>query len=338
MNDGIGLGFLAGGGEAGALMRTLDWSASPLGSPGDWPQSLRSVVGLLLTSKFPMFVAWGDELGFLYNDAYAEILGNKHPSALGRRFHDIWLEIWSDIRPLIDAALAGQAVYREDLPLVLDRSGTSEQAWFTLSYSPVRNESGQVTGMFCAVTETTAKVLADRQNAFLVELSDRTRDLLDPQAITDAAAEALGRQLGANRAGYGEIDGDGAFIDVRGGWHAAGVTAITGRHRLTEHGEAFIRDYRAGRTVAVADFGADARATASSADAHAALDVRAQLVVPLVKSGRPAALCLCIHACRAAGPVRTKSWLRKSPSGPGPPWSGRGPLRRCTVVRPACAS
>jgi PAS domain S-box-containing protein len=293
MDEQAGLAFLAGGGEAGALMRALDWSSSPLGGPGEWPQSLRSVVGLLLTSEFPMFVAWGDELGLLYNDAYAEILGNKHPSALGQRFRNVWSEIWTDISPLIDAALAGQAVYREDLPLVLSRSGAAEQAWFTFSYSPVRNESGQVTGMFCAVTETTGKVQADRRNAFLVELSDYTRDLLDPQAIMDVAAEALGRQLDAFRAGYGEIDG--AFIDVKGGWHDAGVAPITGRHRLNEYGEALIRDYRAGRTVAVADFSADPRATASSADAHAALDVRAQIVVPLVKGGRPAAL-LFVHS------------------------------------------
>jgi signal transduction histidine kinase/ActR/RegA family two-component response regulator len=109
-----------------------------------------------------MFVAWGKELGFLYNDPYAEILGAKHPSALGKRFSDIWSEIWSDISPLIDAAMAGQASYREDLPLVMNRKGYDEQTWFTFSYSPVRDESGQIAGMFCAVSETTRKVLAER--------------------------------------------------------------------------------------------------------------------------------------------------------------------------------
>ena len=154
--------FLAGGGRVGALMRSHDWSASPLGPPDTWPQSLRTVVGLLLQSRFPMFVAWGEELGFLYNDPYAEILGAKHPSALGKRFYDIWSEIWSDISPLIDAAMAGQASYREDLPLVMNRKGYDEQTWFTFSYSPVRDESGKVAGMFCACSETTQKVLAER--------------------------------------------------------------------------------------------------------------------------------------------------------------------------------
>src|SRR3712207_511214 len=105
--------FLSGGGTVGALMRAHDWSTSPLGSPVTWPQSLRSVVGLLLNSKFPMFVAWGPDLAFLYNDPYAEILGEKHPRALGRPFQDVWSEIWTDIAPLVDRALAGEATFWE---------------------------------------------------------------------------------------------------------------------------------------------------------------------------------------------------------------------------------
>jgi PAS domain S-box-containing protein len=157
------LDFLSGGGATGGLMRSHDWSDSALGHPSAWPQSLRSVVGLLLNSEFPMFVAWGPELGFLYNDRYAQILGAKHPAALGARFYDIWSEIWPDISPLIDSALAGEASYRENLPLVMNRRGYDEQTWFTFSYSPVRDESGAVAGMFCACNETTDKVLADQR-------------------------------------------------------------------------------------------------------------------------------------------------------------------------------
>jgi len=149
------------GGRTGALMREHDWSRSPLGHPSAWPPSLRTVVGLLLRSRFPMFVAWGPELGFLYNDAYADILGAKHPVALGRRFSDIWSEIWTDISPLVDAAMAGDATYREDLPLVMNRKGYDEQTWFTFSYSPVRDDRDKVAGMFCAVSETTQRVMAE---------------------------------------------------------------------------------------------------------------------------------------------------------------------------------
>jgi PAS domain S-box-containing protein len=159
------LAFLADGGEAGAIMRGRDWSASPLGHPSGWPQSLRSTVGLMLGSRLPMFVAWGPELGFLYNDSYAEILGDKHPAAMGARFDEVWEEIWPDISPLIDAALAGCAVFQEDMPLLMHRHGFDERTWFTFSYSPARDETGAISGMFCACQETTGRVLAEKQIA-----------------------------------------------------------------------------------------------------------------------------------------------------------------------------
>lgn len=157
--------FLSDGGEAGALMRSLDWSHSPLGPPSGWPQSLRSVVALMLGSKFPMFVAWGPELGLLYNDAYAVILGAKHPKAMGSRFEDIWKEIWSDVGPLAQRALEGEATWLEDLPLVMNRKGYDEQTSFTFSYSPIRDDDGRIAGMFCAVAETTDKIIAQRRVA-----------------------------------------------------------------------------------------------------------------------------------------------------------------------------
>ena len=145
-----------------------------------------------------MFVAWGSELGFLYNDPYAEILGAKHPAALGRRFFDIWSEIWPDIGPLIDAAMAGQATYREDLPLLMNRKGYDEQTWFTFSYSPVRDETGTVAGMFCAVSETTNKVLAERALRDLNETLERR--------VSAALAE---RNLLADI-----VEGTNAFVQV----------------------------------------------------------------------------------------------------------------------------
>ncbi len=154
--------FLSGGGEVGAMMRAHDWDASPLGHPRGWPQALRTVVELMLNSKFPMFVAWGPELGFLYNDSYVPILGAKHPAALGDRFHTIWAEIWHDIDPLIQRALAGESTFMERMPLRMNRRGYDEDTWFTFSYSPVRDEGGVVAGMYCACMETTGEVLAER--------------------------------------------------------------------------------------------------------------------------------------------------------------------------------
>ncbi|HSW19021.1 MAG TPA: PAS domain-containing protein [Ramlibacter sp.] len=179
-------------------MRSHDWSGSPLGPPQTWPQPLQTVVGLLLQSRFPMFVAWGDALGFLYNDPYAEILGAKHPRALGMRFHDIWSEIWPDISPLIDAAMAGQSIYREDLPLVMNRKGYDEETWFTFSYSPLRDESGKIAGMFCAVSETTRRVLAERALRELNETLERR--------VNEALAQ---RKLMADI-----VEGTDAFVQV----------------------------------------------------------------------------------------------------------------------------
>jgi len=202
--------FLDEGGELGALMRRHDWTTSPLGPPSTWPQSLRSVVGLLLHSRFPMFLAWGAELTFLYNDAYAEILGEKHPRALGARFKDIWSEIWTEISPLIDAAMAGQATYCENLPLVMNRKGFDEQTWFTFSYSPLRDEQGAVAGMFCAVSETTNTVLAEyRTKAERAEALAERNLLADIVESTDAFVQISDLEynwLGINRAAADEFE------------------------------------------------------------------------------------------------------------------------------------
>ncbi|WP_052402150.1 PAS domain-containing protein [Muricoccus aerilatus] len=296
-DPGPSLAFLADGGEAGALMRVHDWSTSPLGDPAAWPQSLRSVIGLLLGSKFPMFVAWGEELGFLYNDAYAEILGAKHPRALGARFHDIWAEIWPDISPLIDAAMAGEATYRQDLPLLMNRKGFDEQTWFTFSYSPVRDEGGRVAGMFCAVAETTARVQMERKQAFLVRLGDALRGLEGPHVLPTRAAELLGTELGADRAGYGIVDASGEAVSVERDWTGGDVPSLAGEARLLDaFGPAVIAELRAGRALVVEDCQVDPR-TADPAylPTWRGIETRALVVAPLVRSGRLAAI-LYVHS------------------------------------------
>jgi PAS domain S-box-containing protein len=155
------LAFL-GSGDVGARIRVQEWSASLLGHPAGWPQALKSVVGLILNTKFPMFVAWGPELAFLYNDSYAEILGEKHPAALGRPFQEVWCEIWDDVGPIARRALQGEATFEENLPLRMFRRGYEELTWFTFSYSPVRDEDGTIAGVYCACTETTGQVQAEK--------------------------------------------------------------------------------------------------------------------------------------------------------------------------------
>ena len=206
----------------GAMMRAHDWSASPLGSPRQWPQALRTVVGLMLNSKFPMFVAWGGELGFLYNDSYISILGDKHPTSLGKRFHDVWAEIWHDIHPLIVRALRGEASYMDRLPLRMRRHGYDEDTWFRFSYSPVRDEDGTVAGMFCACVEMTGEVLAQRyreeENERLVTLFEQAPGIIAVLRGPEHVFEITNRsylQLVGHRALVGKAVRD-ALPEVQG--------------------------------------------------------------------------------------------------------------------------
>jgi signal transduction histidine kinase len=274
--------FLAGGGEMGALMRAHDWSNSPLGSPSKWPQSLRSIVGLMLGSNFPMFLAWGDELGFLYNDGYRDVLGAKHPLALGRPFQEIWSEIWSDVSPLIDEAFAGEASYREDLPLLMHRNGFDEQTYFTFSYSPVRDESGLVAGVFCACTETTSRVLLERRQAHQLEIEGALLSTQSPTEIMSTAAAMLGRHLGAQRVGYAEIQPDDTTA-ILSHCYADGVEPLLGAHPLDGFGAESIRRQRRGLSDACDDVLEDLDQASAM---WAQIETRSYVSVPLIRDGQ----------------------------------------------------
>jgi signal transduction histidine kinase len=153
----------AGGGETGDLLRKMDWSTSPLGDPSTWPQPLRTILSIVIGSNQPMFVSWGEAGTLLYNDAYAEILAEKHPTAIGRPFLKVWAEIEADLVPIVAQAYRGEPVHMSDIELNMDRKGFREETHFAFSYTPVRDESGAVAGFFCACTETTSQVLADRR-------------------------------------------------------------------------------------------------------------------------------------------------------------------------------
>ena len=164
--------FLQGGGEMGALMRSMDWSATALGPVEGWPQSLRTSVSTCLNSRFPILIWWGPDLVKLYNDAYRPILGAKHPRSMGQAGRECWPEIWPIIGPMLQGVLErGEATWSENQLLLLERHGFAEECYFTFSYSPIRDESGGVAGVFCAVTETTGQVLAERRLRTLRDLA-----------------------------------------------------------------------------------------------------------------------------------------------------------------------
>ena len=167
--------FLAGGGELGHLIRRKNWSATPLGSPTNWSASVRTTVSLCLTSRFPIILWLGSELRILYNDAYAPLLGErKHPVMLGAPEQQAWGEIWDTIGPLLEEANTGGATWHEDLQFFLARHLPEEEAYVTLSYSPIVDVNERaVEGVFCACTETTGRVIGQRRLATLRDLGTR---------------------------------------------------------------------------------------------------------------------------------------------------------------------
>ena len=183
---------LAGGGEMGALMRSLNWSTTLLGPVSRWPQSLRTAVSILLASRFPMLIHWGPELVQFYNDGFRPILGDlKHPGALGQPAYPWWTEIWDVLTPMFERVLAGEGTWYENQLILPNRNGYIEETYFTFSHSPIRDESGRVVGIFQAVTETTERVLDERRLRTLHDLGINTATAQVTQEACRIATETL---------------------------------------------------------------------------------------------------------------------------------------------------
>jgi signal transduction histidine kinase len=184
---------LAGGGEMGALMRSIDWSKTGVGPVTAWPQSLRTALSILLETGFPMYIAWGPEFTQFYNDGYRPILGaTKHPAAMGLSTRVTFAEIWDIIGPMFQGVMNGTATTVVDFLLPLDRYGFVEECYFIFSYSPIRQENGEVGGILVTVTETTERILGARRLKTLQELSARTQKAATAEAACEAAAQVLG--------------------------------------------------------------------------------------------------------------------------------------------------
>ena len=183
-----GADFLSGGGEMGRLIGAFDWATTPLGPLSEWPQSLRTAVSLMLGSQHPMWIGWGPDISFLYNDAYVSVLSlAKHPWALGRPTREVWIEIWDSVGALVeDVFRKGEASFIEEAQLFMRRGDFLEETYYSFSYSPIRDESGAVGGLFCPSAEITAKVLGARRLATLSELAAKA--LLEKTVETACAS------------------------------------------------------------------------------------------------------------------------------------------------------
>jgi signal transduction histidine kinase/DNA-binding response OmpR family regulator len=181
------------GGEMGRRMLELDWSATPLGPPGQWPEELATTVAGMLASKAQLVVFWGPHYCALYNDAYIPTMGGKHPGYLGRPGSEMWAEAWSVIQELFDGVVtADEAYWASDHPFMLYRYGFLEETYFDISYDPIRLADGTVGGVFCIVSDTTERVLSARRVRTISDLGSRLADPADQAGLGARVAEVLG--------------------------------------------------------------------------------------------------------------------------------------------------
>ncbi len=228
----------------GELMRAYSWDASPLGPPERWSQSLKTLVGLMLGSSQPMFIIWGPERVWLHNDAMVPLMGAKHPTALGAHaLNVVWSEAREALAPLFAKVFAGEPVRMDDITLELDRNGRPEEAHFAFSYTPVREETGVVGGLFGACIETTELIRAERQTQlrFLDALGKEIAKLTEADAILATVTRMLAKHLGVTVSAYADMDEDQDGFTIRGEWVAPGSPSIVGRYKLADFGELAVR-------------------------------------------------------------------------------------------------
>lgn len=184
--------LFAGGGETGEILRNLPWETTALGPADNWPQSLKTAVRIMMTSRQPIWIGWGRELIYLYNDAYKSIIGGRHPWALGKPLKEVWRELWPDIGPMLATAMSGtEGTYVEEQLLIMERNGYPEETYYTFSYSPIPDDDNSVGGIICANTDDTQRVIGERQLALLRHLAAQTAGTRSWREVCEKSTAAL---------------------------------------------------------------------------------------------------------------------------------------------------
>jgi hypothetical protein len=184
--------LFVGGGEMASLMRSYNWETHPLGSPEGWPESLKTMMRLMLQSEFPMFIWWSEGLYMFHNDAYLPALGEKHPRALGASAREMWAEIWWQIGGIVEKIFEeGTPFYAKEMQIVLERKGFSEETYWTFSYSPAPKDEGGVGGIFCACNEVTSTVLGQRRLRVIKDIADATAQVQTVEEASSLTAKVL---------------------------------------------------------------------------------------------------------------------------------------------------
>lgn len=192
-------------------IESFDWRGTSLGPRDQWPQSLRTTVDIMMDSSFAMCAGWGPDLVMIYNEAYAPILGKRHPEALGKTWAQAWPDVWDEIGPLIDRVMAGESVQFDDMHLVMTRNGYDEDTWWSFAYSPLRDEGGAIAGFLDVVSDSTERV---HQQMRLAVESDRLRESEQRfRALVDASSDVIYR-MSADWQEMRQLDGRGFLTDT----------------------------------------------------------------------------------------------------------------------------
>jgi signal transduction histidine kinase/CheY-like chemotaxis protein len=309
--------LLASPGALRAGYASHDWSTSPVGHPDGWCASLRQAVALVLESQFPMYIAWGPQHALLYNAAFIPLAGQRHTAMLGTPLRAAWPEQWARAQPLVEQVLAGGSTYGEDQQRIIDIDGRRETHWFTLSYSPVRDDHGAIGGLLCVFNETTARVRLERRMALQLQAVDRLGALGAAEDIVDAASELLGHYLDASHVFHSEVDDAQGSFHVLRDWAREDALPVAGlRGSLDAYGPGLIACLRSGSTAVIEDTALDPR-TAAQAGAFAALRIRSLITLPRLRGGALVATLTVFDSkprhwsgedCKLAADIAERAW------------------------------
>lgn len=280
----IATNFSAGrSSEIAALIDCFEWKKHPFGTPDKWPAALHLALTFLLDAAFPAAMWLGPDLRLIYNDAYAPILGPRHPEAFGRPGKEVWGELWHVIGPQFAEVMAtrrGIVVANQMLPMT--RFGYVEETYWDYTFSPLSNDSGTVVGVLHQAQDVTETVFQRRNDKLIIDLNAQLISLGSADGIMDAALKLIGTHVDARRTGFGEVDVLAHNFTVERVWVSGTMADIRGIHDTTRSGEIF-QKLRSGETVVIADIESDPRLTGSDLiEQYRKIDLRAVIVVPII--------------------------------------------------------
>lgn len=293
--------FLANGGEMGQRIAAFDWAATGVGPIEHWSQSLRSIVAFLVNSPVPLVMLWGADGHLIYNDGYSQFAGERHPGLLGMKVLEAWPEVADFNANVMRVGIAGGTLAYRNHRLKLNRTGTFEDCWLDLDYSPVFDDDGHPAGVMAVVVETTESVKGEEalreseaRLRFLDALDRETGGATDPAQILAITTRKLAEKLGATNCAYADMDADGDGFTIRGDWAKPGSRSIVGRYSLAAFGEQAVRELNAGRPLILDDNAMEL--PAHEAATFQAIGIAATCCMPLVRDEQLIALMAAHHA------------------------------------------